>query len=36
MFVGDNHILTKIEASEIEKKIIEGDKSFEKNTNSNK
>ena len=26
MFVGDDHILTKIEASELEKKIIEGEK----------
>ena len=26
MFVGDNHILTKIECSDSEKKIIEGEK----------
>ena len=35
MFVGDDHILTKIESSDLEKKIIEGEKNFEKNTNSN-
>lgn len=34
MFVGENHILTKIECSPLEKKILEGDKS-EKNNNSN-
>ena len=34
MFVGENHILTKIEFSEAEKEIIEGDKENEKNTNS--
>lgn len=34
MFVGENHILTKIESSEMEKEILEGDKS-EKNNNSN-
>ena len=33
MFVGENHILTKIECSEIEKEIIEGDKN-EKNNHS--
>ena len=33
MFVGDNHILTKIESSEAERKIIEGDLN-EKNNNS--
>lgn len=33
MFVGENHILTKIESSEKEKKIIEGDRT-EKNNNS--
>ena len=27
MFVGDNHILTKIECSDLEKKIVEGEKS---------
>ena len=25
MFVGDNHILTKVECSELEKEILEGD-----------
>lgn len=30
MFVGDDHILTKIEASDLEKKIIEGEKKIEK------
>ena len=34
MFVGENHILTKIECSELEKQIIEGDRN-EKNNNSN-
>ena len=34
MFVGENHILTKIECSELEKEILEGDKN-EKNNNSN-
>ena len=34
MFVGDDHILTKIEASDLEKKIIEGEKKIEKNNNS--
>lgn len=34
MFVGENHILTKIECSSLEKEILEGDKS-EKNNNSN-
>lgn len=33
MFVGENHILTKIECSELENKILEGDKN-EKNNNS--
>ena len=33
MFVGENHILTKIECSDIEKEILEGDKN-EKNINS--
>ena len=36
MFVGEEHILTKIEASEVEKNIIEGRKILEKNTDSNK
>ena len=35
MFVGDNHILTKIQASEEERKIIEGEKHNDKNNNSN-
>ena len=34
MFVGDDHILTKIESSELEKKIIEGENKIEKNNNS--
>lgn len=34
MFVGENHILTKIECSEAEKEILEGDKN-EKSNNSN-
>lgn len=34
MFVGENHILTKIESSELEKEILEGDEN-EKNNNSN-
>ena len=34
MFVGENHILTKIECSEKEKNIIEGEKINEKNSNS--
>ena len=34
MFVGENHILTKIECSELEKQILEGEKN-EKNNNSN-
>ena len=36
MFVGENHILTKIECSDIEKEIIEGEDEFEKNNNSNR
>ena len=36
MFVGDDHILTKIESSELEKKIIEGENKIEKNNNSYK
>ncbi len=35
MFVGEDHILTKIEASKLEKEIIEGEKNIEKNYNSN-
>ena len=36
MFVGDNHILTKIECSDSEKEILEGDsQKDEKNYNSN-
>ena len=34
MFVGENHILTKIECSELEKEILEGDRN-EKSNNSN-
>lgn len=35
MFVGDDHILTKIECCEAEKKLIEGETASEKNNNSN-
>ena len=35
MFVGEDHILTKIESSELEKEIIGGKKN-EKNNNSNR
>ena len=37
MFVGDDHILTKIESSELEQKILEGEKNKinEKNNISN-
>ena len=35
MYVGDNHVLAKIEASPSEKEIIEGEKINEKNNNSN-
>lgn len=35
MFVGEEHILTKIQASENEKEIIEGEKVNDKNYNSN-
>ena len=36
MFVGENHILTKIECSDKEKEILEGNKiENEKNNNSN-
>ncbi len=34
MFVGDNHILTKIESSDLEREILEGEKINEKNNNS--
>ncbi len=34
MFVGEDHILTKIQASEREKEIIEGEKENEHNNNS--
>ena len=36
MFVGDDHILTKIESSKIEKQIVEGDKKIEENSYGNK
>ncbi len=35
MFVGDDHILTKIESSEIEKNILEGENYIDKNNNCN-
>lgn len=35
MFVGEDHILTKIECSDIEKQIVEGNKKNEKNSDSN-
>ena len=35
MFVGDDHILTKIECSKLEKEILEGGKDDKKNNNSN-
>ena len=35
MFVGEDHILTKIESSELERKILEGDKDESKSNNSN-
>ena len=35
MFVGEDHILKKIECSDMEKELIEGEKDFEKNYNSN-
>ena len=35
MFVGDDHILTKIQASDIEKRLIEGEKNDDKNNNCN-
>ena len=34
MFVGDDHILTKIECSNLEKEILEGEKANEKSNNS--
>ena len=34
MFVGENHILTKIESSNIEKELIEGEEKIEENYNS--
>ena len=34
MFVGEDHILTKIESSEMEKRVIEGEEKIEKNYNS--
>lgn len=34
MFVGEDHILTKIQASDIEKQILEGDNN-DKNNNGN-
>ena len=34
MFVGEDHILTKIESSKLEQEIIEGEKSEKKNSNS--
>jgi len=36
MFVGENHILTRIECSDMEKEIIEGEDEFEKNNNSDR
>ena len=35
MFVGDDHILTKVECSELEQTILEGEKNNEKNSISN-
>ena len=35
MFVGEDHILTKIECSEAENQIVEGNKKNEKNSDSN-
>ena len=34
MFVGEDHILTKIQASDYEKKLIEGEKNIDKNNYS--
>ena len=36
MFVGEDHILTRIESSEEERKIIEEEKNNKKNSNSNR
>ena len=35
MFVGEDHILTKIECSDVERQIVEGNKKNEKNSDSN-
>ena len=35
MFVGEDHILKKIQESDIEKQLIEGEKNNDKNSNSN-
>lgn len=35
MFVGEDHILTKIQSSDMEKQLIEGEKNNDKNNNSN-
>ena len=35
MFVGEDHILTKIESSDFEKEILEGENINEKSNNSN-
>lgn len=34
MFVGDDHILTKIESSDLEKEILEGENKNDQNSNS--
>lgn len=34
MFVGEDHILTKIQASDFERELIEGEKVNDKNNNS--
>ncbi len=34
MFVGEDHILTKVDCSETEKEIVEGKKENENNNNS--
>lgn len=36
MFVGEDHILTRIQASDMEKQLIEGEKNNDKNNNSDK
>ena len=36
MFVGEDHILTKIECSDKEREVIEGEQLSEKNNNSYK